>query len=330
MKIVQLFENQQNFKKASEDPRVSKLLSIAFRQDRTIPHNTLAKLGPKPDDKSIVLALGDLIDQAFSSTDYGDISKDGKFDDYVLRQYMNGEVDYEDISGEVADALGKWKALSKRGLLQPKHQDFNKFKNISRIQTLMAAEPYRDILASIADQEKLEKMKRDAKSITLIDNDRYFVAIPMNYGACYMFNNAQGTQATFCTGGSSGATWFSRYADEGPIITVFDKENMDDINGKWQIHAPTNQIVNARQTNRYSNPDGQFGRLFPGLMVKIVKSMTSKAEEINKASKIIPGNRNGYDVGQATQQLASKFPNAFTAADIMSLPPNQVRQGPEA
>jgi hypothetical protein len=322
MKIQQLYESPQNFKKASEDPRVSKLLGIAFKQDRTIPHNTLAKLGPKPDDKSIVLALGDLIDQAFSSTDFGDISKDGKFDDYVLRQYMNGELDYEDISGEAADALGKWKALSKRGMLQPEHQDFNRFKNIARIQALMAGQPYREMLAQIADQEKLEKMKRDAKSITLIDNDRYFVAIPMNYGACYMFNNAQGTQASFCTGGSSGAQWFLRYADEGPIITVFDKENMDDINGKWQIHAPTNQIVNARQTNRYGG-DEQFGQLFPGLMVEIVKAITSKAEEINQASKIIPGLRNGYDVGQATQQLANKFQGAFT------LRPDQIKQNPQ-
>lgn len=322
MKIEQLLESPQNFKKASEDPRVSKLIGIAFKQDRTIPHNTLAALGPKPDDKSIVLALGDLIDQAFSSTDFGDISRDGKFDDYILRQYMNGELDYEDISGEAGDALGKWKALSKRGMLQPEHQDFNRFKNISRIQALMAGQPYREMLAQIADQEKLEKMKRDAKSVTLIDNDRYFVAIPMNYGACYMFNNAQGTQASFCTGGSSGAQWFLRYADEGPIITVFDKENMDDINGKWQIHAPTNQIVNARQTNRY-NGDTQFGQLFPGLMFDIVKSMNNKAEEINHASKIIPGLRNGYDVGQATRILPSKFPNAFTA------PPDQVKQNPE-
>lgn len=322
MKIEQLLESPQNFKKASEDPRISKLIGIAFKQDRTIPHNTLAALGPKPDDKSIVLALGDLIDQAFSSTDFGDISRDGKFDDYILRQYMNGELDYEDISGEAGDALGKWKALSKRGMLQPEHQDFNRFKNISRIQALMAGQPYREMLAQIADQEKLEKMKRDAKSVTLIDNDRYFVAIPMNYGACYMFNNAQGTQASFCTGGSSGAQWFLRYADEGPIITVFDKENMDDINGKWQIHAPTNQIVNARQTNRY-NGDTQFGQLFPGLMVDIVKSMTSKAEEINQASKIIPGLRTGYDVDASTQQLKNRFPGAFT------LSPSQVKQNPQ-
>lgn len=323
MKISQLQENIQNFQKAAKDPRVSKLLSIAFKQDRTIPHNTLAKLGPKPTDEEIVAEIGNLIDTALSNTNYGDISRDGKFDDWVLRQYMNGEIDYEDISGEAGDALGAWKALSIRGLLQPEHQDFNRFKNLQRIQALVSSAPYSVMLAKIADAERLEKMKRDAKFVPLIDNERYYVAIPMNYGACYTFNNSEGTQATFCTGGSSGASWFSRYADEGPIITVFDKENMDDINGKWQIHAPTNQIVNARQTNRYGNPDAEFGRLFPGLMVEIVKAMTNKAEEINTLSKIIPGNRNGYDVGVATQQLANKFPDAF------SLAPEQIKQKPQ-
>lgn len=330
MKIIQLQENIQNFKKASKDPRVSKLLSIAFKQDKTLPYNSLAKLGPRPTDEEIVLELGNLIDSAFASTNYGDISREGKFDDWIMRQYMNGEVDYEDISGEAGDALGAWKALSIRGLLKPEHQDFNRFKNLERIQNLVASPLYRDMLIRISDAEKLEKMKRDATFVTLVDNDRYYVAIPMNYGACYTFNNAQGIQASFCTGGSSGASWFARYADEGPIITVFDKENMDAINGKWQIHAPTNQIVNARQSNRYGNPDREFGRLFPGLMIDITKAMSKKAEEINKQSKIIPNNRNGYDVQQAIEMLSSKFPQAFTAADIMSLASDQVRQGPEA
>lgn len=319
MKIQQLLESPQNFKKASEDPRISKLIGIAFMQDHTIPYNTLAKLGPKPDYKSIVLALGDLIDQAFSRTDFGDISRDGKFDDYILRQYMSGDLNYEDISGEAGDALGKWKALSKRGMLKPEHQDFNRFKNLARLQTVMAGSPYREMLAQIRDQEKLEIMKRDAKSVTLIDNDRFFVAIPMNYGACYMFNNAQGTQATFCTGGSSGGDWFQKYAAQGPMITIFDKKNLDDINGKWQIHAPTSQIVNARQTNKY-NGEEQFGQLFPGLMVDIVKAMTNKAEEIKQASKIVPGLKKGYDVGADTQLLQNKFQRAFT------LKPDQIKQ----
>jgi hypothetical protein len=311
MKIIQLLESQQSWQKIKKDPRASKLISIAFRQDHTIPKNVLAKLGPKPSDDDIVEEFGRLVDSALSNTNYGDISKDGKFDDWIARQYMNGFLEYEDISGEAGDALGAWKALSIRGLLQPEHQDFNRFRDLSYIQKLVRLSAYSSLLQKIADAEKIEKAKRDAKSVTLIDNDRFYVAIPMNYGACYVFNNAEGYQASFCTGGSSGLNWFNRYADEGPIITVFDKTNIDDINGKWQIHAPTQQCVNARQTNRYNGPQ-QFGELFPGLMIDIAAAMKNKAEEIHKASKIVPNLPQGYDVGKSIDQLHSNLSKAFT------------------
>ena len=311
MKIIQLLESPQSWQKIKKDPRASKLISIAFRQDHTIPKNVLAKLGPKPNDEDIVEEFGRLVDSALSNTSYGDISKDGKFDDWISRQYMNGALEYEDISGEAGDALGAWKALSIRGLLKPEHQDFNRFRDLSIIQKLVRLPNYSSLLQKIADAEKIEKAKRDAKSVVLIDNDRFYVAIPMNYGACYVFNNAEGYQASFCTGGSSGLNWFNRYADEGPIITVFDKQNMDDINGKWQIHAPTNQIVNARQTNRYAGAK-EFGELFPGLMIDIASSMRNKAAEINKASKIVPNLPSGYDVSAAVDQLQRAFPNAWT------------------
>ncbi|MGA1047708.1 MAG: hypothetical protein ACO3UU_06835 [Minisyncoccia bacterium] len=311
MKIIQLLESPKSWQKIKQDPRASKLISIAFRQDHTIPKNSLAKVGPKPSDEDVVDEFGKLVDNALSNTNYGDISKDGKFDDWIARQYLNGFLEYEDISGEASDTLGSWKALSIRGLLKPEHQDFNKFRNLTSLQRLVRMGEYPNLLKQIADAERIQKAKRDAKMVTLIDNDRFYVAIPMNYGACYVFNNAEGYQASFCTGGSSGMTWFNRYADEGPIITVFDKQNMDDINGKWQIHAYTNQLVNARQTNRYNGPR-EFGELFPGLMIDITKAMRDKAAEIKQASKIIPGLPDGYNVDTAIQQLREQFPNAFT------------------
>lgn len=309
MKIKQIFENQANFDRMAKDPRTSKLLSITFKQDHTIPPRVLAKLGPKPTDEEIVKEFGHLVNQVLSNTTYGDVSQDGKFDEWITRQYMNGSFEFEDLSGQASDTLGAWKALSKRGLLDEKYQDFNKF-TLGQLQQIVRK--YSNELQRIANQEKLEQAKRGAKGIILIDNDRFTVAIPVNYGACYVFNNAQGVQATFCTGGSSGLDWFKRYADEGPILMVIDKANLDDIKGKWQIHAPTNQIVDSTQRNRYSNPAAEFGELFPGLMNDITKAMKSKAQEIHDASKVVPNNSKGYDVDKAIQQLREKFPAAFT------------------
>lgn len=311
MKIKHIFEAQSSWEKITKDPRASKLISIAYKQDHTIPYNIRAKLGPTPNDEEIVKAVGHLIDLALSNTRYGNIS-DGKFDDWIMRQYMNGSLEYEDISGEAGDALGAWKALSKRGMLDELHQDFNKFKDLSTIQKILRLEKYSNSLRKIQDQEALEQAKRDQKYITLIDDDRFYVAIPMNYGACYFFNNAEGVQASFCTGGSSGRDWFRRYADEGPIITVMDKTNINDIKGKWQLHAPTTQIVDASQRNRYGG-QREFGELFPGLMFKIVDAMKQKEKDIHELSKIVPNNLRGYDVQAQIKKLRDIFPQAFTS-----------------
>jgi hypothetical protein len=292
-----------------KDPKTIKMIGIAMRHDGTLPKAKVAALGPKPQDEQILKLWSDMLDASLRSTDYGDISADGKFDDWLTRMYINGIADYEDINGEGGDALGAWKALSIRGKLKEKDQDFNRFKNLRQIQAIIQNRDYRDELRKIKDAEVIEKHKREKKETTLIDDERFLVTVPYNYGACYNFNNSHGFNASFCTGSSSGATWFNRYADDGPIISVFDKQNADDVMGKWQIHAPTNQINNGNQSNRR---DEKFAELFPGLMKRIADAIQSKGEEINKNStEIVKG---GYDAAKAVSDLKNKFPISYNSA----------------
>jgi hypothetical protein len=292
-----------------KDPKTIKMIGIAMRHDGTLPKAKVAALGPKPQDEQILKLWSDMLDASLRSTDYGDISADGKFDDWLTRMYINGIADYEDINGEGGDALGAWKALSIRGKLKEKDQDFNRFKNLRQIQAIIQNRDYRDELRKIKDAEVIEKHKREKKETTLIDDERFLVTVPYNYGACYNFNNSHGFNASFCTGSSSGASWFNRYADDGPIISVFDKQNADDVMGKWQIHAPTNQINNGNQTNRR---DEKFAELFPGLMKRIADAIQSKGEEINKNStEIVKG---GYDPAKAVSDLKNKFPISYNSA----------------
>jgi hypothetical protein len=292
-----------------KDPKTIKMIGIAMRHDGTLPKAKVAALGPKPTDEQILKLWSDMLDASLRSTDYGDISADGKFDDWLTRMYINGIADYEDINGEGGDALGAWKALSIRGKLKEKDQDFNRFKNLRQIQAIIQNRDYRDELRKIKDAEVIEKHKREKKETTLIDDERFLVTVPYNYGACYNFNNSHGFNASFCTGSSSGASWFNRYADDGPIISVFDKQNADDVMGKWQIHAPTNQINNGNQTNRR---DEKFAELFPGLMKRIADAIQSKGEEINKNStEIVKG---GYDPVKAVSDLKNKFPISYNSA----------------
>jgi hypothetical protein len=294
-----------------KDPKMVKMLSIAMRHDSSLPKDRVAKLGPKPSDEEVVQLWSDLLDSSLSSTDYGDLSTDGKFDEWLTRMYINGVADYEDINGEGGDALGAWKALSIRGKLAEPHQDFNKFKNLRQIQQIVQSRDYRDELRRIKDAEVVEKHKREKKETVLIDDDRFLITLPYNYGACYNFNNAHGYNASFCTGSSSGQRWFERYAPEGPIISIFDKQNQEDENGKWQMHAPTGQMNNGNQSLSYARGDQKFAELFPGLMKEIIAAVKSNAEEIKTNSVDIV--RGGYDVNAVVSEIKSKLPASYAS-----------------
>lgn len=321
MKLNQII-TEANVAAKIKDPKIIKMLAIAMRHDGTIPKSKIAALGPstfgqendpkkqEENNQKILKFWSELLDDSLRSTDYGDISADGKFDDFLTRLYINGAADYEDINGEGGDALGAWKALSIRGKLQEPHQDFNKFKSLKQIQAIVQNRDYRNELARIKDAEVIEKHKREKKEITILDDERFLVVIPFNYGSCYTFNNSAGFQASFCTGSSSGERWFKNYAPDGPIISVIDKDNVDDVNGKWQIHAPTNQINNGNQTIR---KDEKFAELFPGLMKKIVAGMQSKSAEITDASQEIA--RGGYDISKAVSDLKQKFPLSYASGE---------------
>ena len=296
--------------KIVKDPKMAKMLAIAFRHDHTLPHTLVAKLGPKATDQQISTEWGKLVDEVLRNNDFGDLSTDGKFDDWLTRLYINGAADFEDIKGEGGDAIGAWKALSKRGLLKPNHQDFNKFINIKQLQRVKDDPVYRDELRRIRDSEKIEQMKRNRKETVLVDDQRYLVVVPLNYGSCYTFNNEAGFGASFCTGSSSGTTYFPQYSKRGPIISIVDKQNTNDVMGKWQIHAPTNQIKNANQT---INSDRKFAELFPGLMKKIVAAMTSKAAELKAGSQAIV--MGGWDIPSAVDQLKDAFPISWASEE---------------
>jgi hypothetical protein len=49
-------------------------------------------------------------------------------------------------------------------------------------------------------------------------------------------------------------------------VSIIDKDNIDEVNGKWQMHAPTGQMNNGNQSLSYTSGDKKFAELFPGLL----------------------------------------------------------------
>ena len=309
-----------------KDPKLAKMLAIAVRHDRTFPKNEIADMGPRPTVADYVQSWSKLVNQTLANNQYGDLSKGGKFDNWLLKLYINHAIDYEDLNGEGGDALGAWQALNTRGLLKKPDQDFNKFPSLRSLQQAMERDEYTNTLRRIKDAEALEKHKRTRKEIVLLDNDRFHVIMPLNYGACYTFNNQTGHMGNFCTGGSSGLNWFNNYAPDGPIISIVDKQNIDNKNGKWQLHAPTSQLVNSTQDQRYNRigADTEFSKRFPGLMKDIVRAIAEKASEIKQGSKEISP-PDGYDIRESIKQIIAKYPISYKStpgAPGKNLPPD--------
>jgi hypothetical protein len=332
MNLLELLTEANVAQKIMKDPKTVKMLTIAWRHDGTLPKNLIAKLGPKPDEQAIVQAWSDLLDDTLRRNNYGDLSADGKFDEWLTRLYINGAADYEDINGEGGDALGAWKALSIRGKLKLADQDFNKFKSIKQLQRIRNDREYRDELSRIKDQEQIEKMKREAKDITIYDDERFNAIVPLNYGACYVRDKTAGYIPNFCTSSSSGHRWFNNYAPDGMIVNVVDKTNLEKEDGKWQFHAASNQLVRADQERRHdlNYNDERFATLFPGLMKKIISGIESKAEEIKDGSKELTGGR-GYDIAKEVSQIKSKYPRSYASEVEKAKPedePAAVENGP--
>lgn len=300
--------------KIAKDPSRSKMLTVAWRHDNTLPPAEVAKLGPKPDEKAVAQEWSNMLEKTLERTNYGDLSRDFKFAEWLTKLYTSGAADWEDISGEGGDALGAWHALSTRGLLDKKHQDLNTYKTLKSLQqAVMQNQRYSAELQRIKNAAEIAKMKKDKKDLVIIDDDRFWVAVPFNYGACYVFNNT-GHISNFCTGGSSGMRWFNNYAPDGVMVMIVDKNNVDNEDGKWQMHAATSQLVNSVQDHRYDYGE-YFGKLFPGLMLRILAALKSHAADIQNQSKEIATRSGGYDINHEISLIKNKFGKALTKGE---------------
>lgn len=311
--------------KIAKDPGKAKQLAIAWRHDHTLPPSTVAKAGPKVDDKALAKIWSDMLEYTLQLTNYGDLSRDMKFAEWLTKLYITGAADWEEISGEGGDALGAWNALSIRGLLKPADQDLNRFNTMKALQRRMGENVYSEHLSRIRDQAKIDKMRKTKLEVVIVDDDRYWAAVPFNYGSCYIFNYT-GHNSNFCTGGSSGEYWFRNYAPRGPVVMIVDKKNIDEKDGKWQMHAETNQLVNSSQDDRNNvkGNDKRFAELFPGLMRRITEGMQSHAAELESQSKSAFGRT--YNITESIADIKSTFPLAYASVAKGELPKGELPQ----
>ena len=319
MKISQILQEANLAQKIKNDARTLKMFEIAWRHDPTVPREVQTLLGPRATPQQIADFWGNEVDKllradkADSDLPWPDLSAEGKFDDWVLKIYTTGANDWEDITGEAVDRLGKFAILRNKGILQPGETDLARYRDLETLNRVL--HKYNPEVQTLITAARVEKAKKNAQSMTLIDNDRFHVSVPLNYGACYVFNHQTGHQSTFCTGSSTGMRWFKEYSDDGPLIDVLDKKNANKPNGKWQIHAPSKQISNSTQT---TDSDEKFANLFPGLLSEIITQMLAHATELHDKSQNIQ--KGGWDIRKAVAQLKRVFPKSTASVAIEQKP----------
>jgi hypothetical protein len=292
------------------DKQRLKLLSIAWRHDPSIDIHVVSKLGPRPSEQDIATAWDLMLDKKINEIGEPDLIADPKYKEWITKLYTNGR----HHSGTLLDnvnQLESWHLLSQKNLLKTEHTDLNRIRSIEILERIING--YHAVLDKIKAERELEKLKRNVQQIVLIDNERFFVAIPLNYAACYSFNYT-GHNSRYCTGASDGRHYFTRYSSNGPIVTIIDKKNLTNKNGKWQLHPATGQFANSDQTVTGASADRQFAKQYPGLYKEIVAAIQAKSADIQQSSMLLSDR--GYNMPSIIKKFATEFPISYKSVPV--------------
>lgn len=341
-------------KKLLADPKRTKMMAIAISHDWSFPKHELAKLGDRAEQKHIVELWGRLIDNALANNPYGDLSREGTFDDWLTNMYINGAVDYEEIVGESGDAMGFWKRLGtmvqrtpdrpdpqnpmrtvfgnaildKNGntipVLLPAHRNLNSFKTLGALRDAMRSETYSKEFEKLQNAAKLERMASQADLLEIMNDNGIHVRVMFNYAATFTFARGTGVFAEYCTGfpNDSGQRYARSYLSDGMIVGILNTaaEDPRDINSKFQMLAYSGQLRNAKQDPSGRHPsDELFASLYPGLMKKIVAAIQQHGTEIHERSKVCYAG--GYDIDHEIGLIRQNFPLSYASEEPQAAEP---------
>jgi len=303
---------------AANIPNRDKFLALRLFSDVSFPRHLIARLGKvnlnNPADLERIsqlwnTSLDNIVRGAYETgamqTNLLNQREYPTIKNWLTNIYIRGLDEYEDISGQGLAWLAEW--LMVKNNLNSRHAseispnlksrfptDLNRFRDLEHLEQIIEKPWVIKLREKIRQEAAMKRMQAQAKEYVLLDNDRFRITIPLNYGGCYMFNFGPGVPGTFCTGSSTGNQWFDRYKQEDLIIDILDKQNLESPDGKWQIHAESDQVKNAVQqpqhhvhdsqgySRRYSNKQ-YFKKLFPELVELLPKLVYDQRVEIDKA-----------------------------------------------
>lgn len=285
MKLFDVFLFEDANERLRNDQRLAKLVAIHFRHDETIPAKLKFSLGPKPDQKAIMDEWLKLADKVNNDPTYGPLSPDKKFHDWLTKIYATGATAWEDINARAAEALYNLQALSRRNVLTQAQTDLNRYPNLSALERVVGR--HQDVLRKLKDEKIIQDAIKDAREFILIDNEDYYVSVPLNKGAAIKLARSTGVFANWCTG-AIGSNYYDHYCAvegnavstrKGPLVVIINKKDPED---KIQVHSQSNQFKNKQdhEINR-----SEYGMKHPRLFEKIARQLALNASELQDAGK---------------------------------------------
>ena len=198
-------------------------LADAVRDDaRAHPHNfppgsmkTFQKAKDEDVAKWFLEQIDNIEKRGYEGTIY---SRDGSYNEWIVRRYISGSHNWEDLIGVMNMNLRDWTILKNRGMLDPKHTDIPKFNSVRDIGKYMSTH-YHDKLKDIRDAAALAAVKKQAKLAKIVDNDDYKIYTVFNWAGARTIGN--GTQ--WCTANSSNDINYKSYSKHALLFQLFPK-----------------------------------------------------------------------------------------------------------
>lgn len=315
------------------DKKLVPELADAIRDDVQMNPGPFTNIGPVkqfqklPDMQlaSWFLENLDAIERAgYEGTIY---SRDGANSEWIVRRYIAGSHNWEDLTGVMNMNLRNWYELKKEGVLDAEHRDIPKFKSvrdIGRYITIHYAAKLKEIQdkAALAFQAKLEKY------IKLVDNDDYRIYTTLNWAA----NSRLGLGTQWCTANSKNDGNYRHYSSRAMLFQLFPYEKAEETAGKKKLIGKQFNIegkpVESNEKYQFDaggpssfmdnldnpvQPSSLISERFPYLYDDLVKALTSNKEKLETIFVELAQDRNlqnpkglvrAYDIDEEIRKLS--------------------------
>ena len=214
-------------------------------------------------------------------------SRDGKNHFWIARTYGNGGSIWEDIKGEYPEAMRDYMILKNRNLLDPKHNDVQKFKGVKDLHRYMVVH-YEQMLTDLRKDAELAAFIKNKRSVRVVDNDDYSIYLLQNRGAACAF----GKGATYCTANSREDYNWKSYSAKAAIfglvpkqpkpitgISAYDQAKMNGVPEKYQFDAGSGSLHDV--LDRPADPT-DFKERFPYFFTDLIKGLKEHKKEIEE------------------------------------------------